>query len=142
MAARRADLSLPAAVPVLLKPLDFAKQGQELSTEQWFKVMQEAREMGAAQIGFSGGEPLVRQDLAELIAEARRLGFYTNLITSGIGLTEEKIIAFKEAGLDHIQISFQASDEQVNNMLAGSKKPSRRSWRWPRRLKSTATRWC
>lgn len=99
----------PLQCPYCSNPLDFAKQGQELTTEQWFKVMQEAREMGAAQIGFSGGEPLVRQDLAELIAEARRLGFYTNLITSGIGLTKEKIIAFKEAGLDHIQISFQAS---------------------------------
>ncbi|AHF69884.1 pyrroloquinoline quinone biosynthesis protein PqqE [Pseudomonas cichorii JBC1] len=108
--------------PYCSNPLDFAKQGQELSTEQWFTVMQQARQMGAAQIGFSGGEPLVRQDLAVLIAEARRLGYYTNLITSGIGLTEQKIIDFKEAGLDHIQISFQASDEQVNNMLAGSKK--------------------
>ncbi|MBD9467417.1 radical SAM protein, partial [Pseudomonas sp. Pdm06] len=84
-----------------------------LSTEQWFKVFREAREMGAAQLGFSGGEPLVRQDLAELIGEARWLGFYTNLITSGIGLTEQKISDFKKAGLDHIQISFQASDEQV-----------------------------
>ena len=56
--------------------------------------------------------------LAELIGEARKLGFYTNLITSGIGLTEQKISDFKKAGLDHIQISFQASDEQVNNLLA------------------------
>ncbi|MFP3520485.1 radical SAM protein, partial [Pseudomonas sp. SIMBA_077] len=80
------------------------------------KVFREAREMGAAQLGFSGGEPLVRQDLAELIGEARKLGFYTNLITSGIGLTEQKISDFKKAGLDHIQISFQASDEQVNNL--------------------------
>jgi pyrroloquinoline quinone biosynthesis protein E len=112
----------PLQCPYCSNPLDFAAQGQELSTEQWFKVMAEAREMGAAQIGFSGGEPLVRQDLAELIGEARRLGYYTNLITSGIGLTETRIAAFKQAGLDHIQISFQASDEQVNNLLAGSKK--------------------
>ncbi|MDI6949724.1 radical SAM protein, partial [Serratia sp. Se-RSmG] len=108
--------------PYCSNPLDFAQQGKELDTAQWFKVMAEAREMGAAQIGFSGGEPLVRQDLAELIGEARRLGYYTNLITSGIGLTEQRIAAFKQAGLDHIQISFQASDEQVNNLLAGSKK--------------------
>ena len=90
----------PLQCPYCSNPLDFAKQGQELSTEQWFTVMQQARQMGAAQIGFSGGEPLVRQDLAVLIAEARRLGYYTNLITSGIGLTEQKIIDFKEAGLD------------------------------------------
>ncbi|MGV8678093.1 radical SAM protein, partial [Pseudomonas aeruginosa] len=82
----------------------------------------QARELGAAQLGFSGGEPLVRQDLAELIAAARELGFYTNLITSGIGLSEQRIAEFREAGLDHIQISFQASDEQVNDLLAGSRK--------------------
>ena len=112
----------PLQCPYCSNPLDFAQQGKELSTEQWIKVFREAREMGAAQLGFSGGEPLVRQDLAELIGEARKLGFYTNLITSGIGLTEQKISDFKKAGLDHIQISFQASDEQVNNLLAVSKK--------------------
>ena len=78
--------------------------------------------MGAAQLGFSGGEPLVRPDLAELIKAARDMGYYTNLITSGIGLTEQKVRDFKVAGLDHIQISFQAADEAVNNMLAGSRK--------------------
>ena len=78
----------PLQCPYCSNPLDFAEQGKELSTEQWIKVFREAREMGAAQLGFSGGEPLVRQDLAELIGEARRLGFYTNLITSGIGLTD------------------------------------------------------
>ncbi len=112
----------PLQCPYCSNPLDFAEQGKELSTEQWIKVFREAREMGAAQLGFSGGEPLVRQDLAELIGEARKLGFHTNLITSGIGLTEQKISDFKKAGLDHIQISFQASDEQVNNLLAGSEK--------------------
>ena len=112
----------PLQCPYCSNPLDFAAQGRELNTEEWFRVMAQAREMGAAQIGFSGGEPLVRQDLAALIGEARRLGYYTNLITSGIGLTEARLDSFKAAGLDHIQISFQASDEQVNNLLAGSKK--------------------
>lgn len=70
------------------------------------------------------GEPLTRKDLPELIAAARELGFYTNLITSGIGLTAKKLDLFAEAGLDHIQISFQASDETLNAALAGSKKPS------------------
>ncbi|KVF79529.1 pyrroloquinoline quinone biosynthesis protein PqqE [Burkholderia sp. FL-7-2-10-S1-D7] len=112
----------PLQCPYCSNPLDFARQETELNTEQWFKVMAEARRMGAAQIGFSGGEPLVRPDLVRLITEARRLGYYTNLITSGIGLTEEKIVRFREAGLDHIQISFQASDAEVNNMLAGSRK--------------------
>jgi len=112
----------PLQCPYCSNPLDFARSHEELSTAEWIEVFRQAREMGAAQLGFSGGEPLVRQDLAELIEAARGLGYYTNLITSGIGLTEEKIASFADAGLDHIQISFQAADEEVNNLLAGSKK--------------------
>lgn len=112
----------PLQCPYCSNPLDFARSHDELSTAEWIEVFRQARKMGAAQLGFSGGEPLVRQDLAELIEAARDLGYYTNLITSGIGLTEEKIASFAEAGLDHIQISFQAADEEVNNLLAGSKK--------------------
>ena len=112
----------PLQCPYCSNPLDFAKQGAELSTAEWIEVFRQARELGAAQLGFSGGEPLVRQDLAELIAAARGLGYYTNLITSGIGLTEARIAEFADAGLDHIQISFQAADEEVNNLLAGSQK--------------------
>jgi len=112
----------PLQCPYCSNPLDFAKGGEELSTAQWIEVFRQAREMGAAQLGFSGGEPLVRQDLAELIAAARGLGFYTNLITSGIGLSEKRLKEFADAGLDHIQISFQAADEEVNNLLAGSRK--------------------
>lgn len=112
----------PLQCPYCSNPLDFARSHDELSTAEWIEVFRQAREMGAAQLGFSGGEPLVREDLVELIAAARELGYYTNLITSGIGLTESKIAAFAEAGLDHIQISFQAADEEVNNLLAGSKK--------------------
>ncbi|MCF7202422.1 pyrroloquinoline quinone biosynthesis protein PqqE [Pseudomonas oligotrophica] len=112
----------PLQCPYCSNPLDFAAHQEELDTQQWIEVFRQARALGAAQLGFSGGEPLVRQDLAELIRAARELGYYTNLITSGIGLTEEKIASFAEAGLDHIQISFQAADEEVNNLLAGSKK--------------------
>ena len=112
----------PLQCPYCSNPLDFARHQEELTTAQWIEVFRQARELGAAQLGFSGGEPLVRQDLAELIAAARELGYYTNLITSGIGLTEARIAEFAEAGLDHIQISFQAADEEVNNLLAGSQK--------------------
>ncbi len=111
----------PLQCPYCSNPLDIAKYDNELSTEDWFRVMQQARKMGAAQLGFSGGEPLVRKDLEELIAEARRLGYYTNLITSGVGMDENRVKAFKEAGLDHIQISFQASNEELNNFLGGTK---------------------
>ncbi len=103
-------------------PLDFAGVGEELTTAEWFDVLTQARALGAVQLGFSGGEPLVRQDLEVLVAEARRLGFYTNLITSALGLDEARIAALHEAGLDHIQISLQASDPEVAAAVAGSRK--------------------
>jgi pyrroloquinoline quinone biosynthesis protein E len=73
------------------------------------------------QLGFSGGEPLARDDLEELVAEARRLGFYSNLITSGVGLNETRIAALKQAGLDHIQLSFQDSTKELNDFLSSTK---------------------
>ena len=112
----------PLQCPYCSNPLDFAQTERELSTDEWVSVLRQGRAMGAAQLGFSGGEPLVRQDLPELIAEARQLGYYTNLITSGLGLTDAKVAAFAEAGLDHIQVSFQASDPELNNAVAGSRK--------------------
>lgn len=112
----------PLQCPYCSNPLDYASQEHELNTEQWLDVLRQGRAMGAAQLGFSGGEPLVRKDLPELIAGARELGYYTNLITSGLGLTEAKVQAFAEAGLDHIQVSFQASDPELNNAVAGSRK--------------------
>lgn len=112
----------PLQCPYCSNPLDYAKWSNELTTEQWISVLQQGREMGAAQLGFSGGEPLVRDDLEVLVAEARKLGYYTNLITSGIGMDEARVEALKHAGLDHIQISFQASSAELNNMLAGSNK--------------------
>ncbi len=110
----------PLQCPYCSNPVDFAKYKDDMSTADWIKVFREARALGATQLGFSGGEPLLRQDLEELITEARQLGFYTNLITSGIGLNKERIKAFKAAGLDHIQISFQSSDEAQNNFIAGT----------------------
>ena len=110
----------PLQCPYCSNPVNMADFKQELSTQEWFKVLWEVRAMGAVQLGLSGGEPLVRKDLEEIIGEARRLGFYTNLITSGVGMDETCIKDFKEAGLDHIQISFQASSEELNNFIAGT----------------------
>jgi PqqA peptide cyclase len=99
-------------------PVDFAAQRGELSTDEWIRVLREARALGAVQLGLSGGEPLTRPDLEALVAEARRLGYYSNLITSGVGLTEARIGALKEAGLDHIQLSFQDSTRELNDFLS------------------------
>ncbi|MEQ8234616.1 MAG: pyrroloquinoline quinone biosynthesis protein PqqE [Gammaproteobacteria bacterium] len=110
----------PLQCPYCSNPLDIARYQQELDTEDWLRVLREARELGAMQLGFSGGEPLVRRDLETLVAEARRLGYYSNLITSGVGMDVERVARLREAGLDHIQISFQASDEDLNNFLGGT----------------------
>ena len=102
-------------------PLNYAGNKNELTTEQWKDVFTQARKLGAAQLGISGGEPLLRDDIEELIGHAHQLGFYTNLITSGVGLTEERIAKMKELGLDHIQLSFQDSTKEMNDFLSSTK---------------------
>ena len=102
-------------------PLDYAQQGEELSTDDWLRVLRQGRELGAVQCGLSGGEPLVRDDLELIVAEARRLGYYTNLLTSGVGLTAERAKALKAAGLDHVQLSFQDSTREMNDFLSHTK---------------------
>lgn len=99
-------------------PVDYARSGDELGTEDWLRVLRQARELGAVQCGFSGGEPLMRDDLELLVAEAHRLGFYTNLLTSGVGLTEQRAAALRAAGLDHVQLSFQDSTPELNDFLS------------------------
>lgn len=102
-------------------PIDYATQPAELSTGDWLRVLREGREMGAVQLGLSGGEPLLRDDLEEIVAEARRLGYYSNLLTSGVGLTEQRAAALKAAGLDHVQLSFQDSTREMNDFLSHTK---------------------
>jgi len=84
-------------------------------------VLRQARELGAVQLGLSGGEPLQRDDLEDIVAEARTLGYYVNLITSGVGLNESRIAALKRAGLDHIQLSFQDSTREINDFISSTK---------------------
>ncbi len=102
-------------------PTDFARIGPELDTQDWIRVLREARALGAVQLGLSGGEPLARDDLEAIVAEAHDLGYYVNLITSGVGLSEPRIAALKKAGLDHIQLSFQDSSKQINDFLSSTR---------------------
>ena len=102
-------------------PTEFAAVGAELPTGEWLRVLREARALGAVQLGLSGGEPLARDDLEPIVAEAHTLGFYINLITSGVGMTEERIAALKRAGLDHIQLSFQDSTRELNDFLSSTR---------------------
>ena len=102
-------------------PTDFARNEAELTTDEWLRVLREARALGAVQLGLSGGEPLSRDDLEPIVAEAHKLGFYINLITSGVGLNEARIKALQDAGLDHIQLSFQDSTRQMNDFLSSTR---------------------
>ncbi len=102
-------------------PVQLAKVQSELTAAEWTSAFQQAGNLGMLHAHFTGGEPLARADLTELIAAARAAGLYTNLITSGIGLNEQRLQAVVDAGLDHIQISFQDSREDVANWIAGAK---------------------
>lgn len=102
-------------------PTDYAKIGPELTTNEWLRALRQARDLGAVQLGISGGEPLMRDDCEVLIAEASAMGYYVNLLTSGIGLTEKRIAAFKAGGLSQIQLSFQDSTREMNDFLSSTK---------------------
>ena len=102
-------------------PLDFDRYRElELSTAEWKRVLREARALGALQLGLTGGEPAVRDDLEEIVAEAHSLGYYTNLITSGLHLNRGRLEALKEAGLHQIQVSIQSCDHDVFKDLMGA----------------------
>jgi PqqA peptide cyclase len=102
-------------------PLELTSRKEELETADWLRVFNEAAALGVLHLHLTGGEPLARPDLTELIAGARRSGLYTNLITSGIGLTRERLAQLVDAGLDHIQLSFQDSTESSANWIAGTR---------------------
>jgi pyrroloquinoline quinone biosynthesis protein E len=100
-------------------PIELANYRAELSTADWLRVLGEARDLGVLQVHFSGGEPLLRPDLTELVARASGLGMYTNLITSGIPLDAGRMAGLADAGLDHLQLSIQDSDRAAADAMAG-----------------------
>jgi pyrroloquinoline quinone biosynthesis protein E len=102
-------------------PLELQSRASELSTEDWSRVFQEAAQAGVLQADFTGGEPLARTDIVDLIRAARSAGLYVNLITSGLPLDEPKLAALVEAGLDHFQLSFQGAREDIANEISGTK---------------------
>jgi len=110
----------PLQCPYCSNPVEFARIKDELDTDGWIRVLREARALGAAQLGFSGGEPLLRRDLEVLVEEGRGLGYYTNLITSGVGMDADRVRRLGDAGLDHIQLSIQASNSELNDLIAGT----------------------
>jgi pyrroloquinoline quinone biosynthesis protein E len=102
-------------------PVEMQSRSNELSTETWARVLEEAAAAGVLQADFTGGEPLARTDIIELVHAARAAGLYVNLITSGMPMDESKLAALVEAGLDHVQLSFQGAHEEIANEISGTK---------------------
>jgi len=102
-------------------PVELTARNEELMTADWLKVLEQASAIGVLHLHLTGGEPLARPDLAELIAAARKSRLYTNLITSGIGLTHDRLRQLVDSGLDHIQLSFQDTHEVSANWIAGAR---------------------
>ncbi|MFD8498310.1 pyrroloquinoline quinone biosynthesis protein PqqE [Amycolatopsis sp. NPDC059657] len=102
-------------------PIELIAREGEMSTDEWKSVITQARELGVLQVHMSGGEPLARPDLPELVQHASELGCYVNLVTSGLGLTAERLDDLIERGMAHVQLSVQAADAQRSDLLAGAK---------------------
>lgn len=111
----------PLHCPYCSNPLELQKRENELSADEWLRVLDEAGELGVVQVHFTGGEPLLRPDTELLIRRARELGLFTNLITSGVGATDQRIKQLAEAGLDSIQLSVQAPEAELADRIAGFK---------------------
>src|SRR5438105_6502713 len=109
----------PLKCPYCSNPLELERYRRELDTATWQRVLAEAAQLGVVQIHFSGGEPLVRRDLAELIRWARQLDLYTHLSTGATLAGEGVLERLKEAGLDALQISLQDARSAANDWLAG-----------------------
>ncbi|GED83859.1 pyrroloquinoline quinone biosynthesis protein PqqE [Streptomyces sp. 6-11-2] len=109
----------PLACPYCSNPLNLGDYRDELTTDEWRRVLAEAGDLGVLQCHLSGGEPLLRRDLEEIVADAHDLGLYTNLITSAVGFSRPKAERLRAAGLDHVQVSIQADEPAVSDRIAG-----------------------
>ncbi|MEM7711863.1 MAG: pyrroloquinoline quinone biosynthesis protein PqqE [Pseudomonadota bacterium] len=109
----------PLSCPYCSNPLDLTRKEAELSTETWIDTFHQAADLGVLQLHLSGGEPLSRRDLPDLVRAARNAGLYANLITSAIGLTERRLDDLEAAGLDHVQLSLQGTDADMADRIGG-----------------------
>jgi pyrroloquinoline quinone biosynthesis protein E len=113
----------PLHCPYCSNPVDIGgdRYRAELETEHWTRVFREARALGVVQLALTGGEPMLRHDLDELVAAGREAGLYSTLVTAGTLLTSERAARLKEAGLDHVQVSIQSPDPEENDRIAGNR---------------------
>lgn len=109
----------PLRCPYCANPTSYRAHSDELSTEVWCEVFDQARELGVLQLHLTGGEPLARRDLEQLVAHARTRELYINLVTSGIPLTRERLQALRDAGLDNVQVSIQDALAASADQIAG-----------------------
>ncbi len=116
----------PLQCPYCSNPVELLKANREMDTDTWLALFEQAADLGVLQVHLSGGEPTLRRDLELLIAGLSARGVYTNLITAGVGIADGRIEAFAEAGLDHLQLSFQgaraATTDRVGNHPGGHQK--------------------
>jgi pyrroloquinoline quinone biosynthesis protein E len=110
----------PLHCPYCSNPTKYPATAEELTADEWGRVLREAADLGVLHVFFSGGEPLARGDLHLLVAAAREAGLYTNLITSAVGLSESRARQLKDAGLNSVQISFQAAEAELADAIAGA----------------------
>jgi MoaA/NifB/PqqE/SkfB family radical SAM enzyme len=93
--------------------------GPEMSTEEFRAVLGRLKDLGTLQVFFTGGEPLLRGDLFDLVAHAHHLGLLTRLNTNGYLLTRACAAELKRAGLNQCGISIDDADPSVHDRLRG-----------------------
>jgi pyrroloquinoline quinone biosynthesis protein E len=115
----------PLKCPYCSNPLELARKSEELDTATWIDLFRQAAAMGVLQVHLSGGEPAARRDLPEIVSGAVEAGLYTNLVTSGVGLTEKTFADLVARGLDHVQLSVQGVDAKPPTGSAATRAGSR-----------------
>jgi len=111
--------SCPLQCPYCSNPVNFEHYTNELDTQEWQRILDEAAALGVVQVHFSGGEPLLRKDIVQIIKKARDLNLYSNLSTGGTLLTEKLVHELRSAGLDSLQISIQDADSLNSDYISG-----------------------
>lgn len=109
----------PLACPYCSNPVELTRAAQELTADDWGRVFRQAADLGVLQVHISGGEPGARRDLAQIVAHARDAGLYVNLITSGIGITRDRLEELDRAGVDHVQLSLQGIRPNMADRISG-----------------------
>ena len=109
----------PLSCPYCSNPLEMSGRDAEMSTQEWKDIFSQAAEIGVLHAHLSGGEPASRRDLLELVAHCAQVGLYSNLITSGVGLTQKLFDDLVAAGLDHVQLSIQDAEPESADHIGG-----------------------